>query len=182
MKKSRKHLFALAAGLAFNSTGSTMAQDLTGPLVLKDQGSFFVGGVLEQTDAASGNPAGPAGFGYPNSDGIKVDQMYVQFQVPKGSGKNIPIVMIHGCCLTAKTWEDTPDGRMGWYEYFVRNGHAVYLPDQSSRARSGFDATSINEVKLGLKPASTLPDIFIFGRQSAWDLFRFGANLSNTVA
>ncbi|VTZ27223.1 conserved exported hypothetical protein [Methylocella tundrae] len=159
-----------AGGLTL--AGATMAQDLTGPLVLKDQGSFFVGGALEQTDAMTGTPGGF--LGYSNSDGIKVDQMYVQFQVPKGSARNIPIVMIHGCCLSAKTWEDTPDGRMGWAEYFVRNHHAVYLPDQSARARSGFDATTINEVRLGLKPVSALPNIFTFGRQSAWDLFRFG--------
>lgn len=153
-------------------TGVANALDLSAPLVLVDQGSFFVGGVLKKTDAMTGTPGGF--IGYSNTDDIKVDQMYVQFQVPKGSAHKIPFVMIHGCCLTAKTWEDTPDGRIGWYEYFVRKGHAVYLPDQSSRARSGFDATNINEVRLGLKPASTLPNILIFGREAAWDLFRFG--------
>lgn len=149
---------------------------LTGPLTLKDSGSFFVGGQLTQTDAISTNPKGPAGFGYSNSDVITTDQMYVQFEVPKNTAGKIPVVMIHGCCPTAKSWEDTPDGRMGWYEYFVRRNHAVYLPDQSERARSGFDATSINEVALGEKPASSLPGVFTFGRNSAWDLFRFGAH------
>jgi hypothetical protein len=154
--------------------GAVAKTDLTAPLVLQDSGSFFVGGQLEQSAAISTNPKGPAGFGYSNSDTISVDQMYVQFEVPKGTKGNIPVVMIHGCCLTAKSWEDTPDGRMGWYEYFVRNHHAVYLPDQSGRARSGFDATSINEVALGVNPPSTIPAIFTFGRDSAWDLFRFG--------
>lgn len=174
MQQSKKAamVVAIAGGLIIGDAAS--AANLSGPLVLKDEGSFFVGGVLEQTDAISGSPTGPAGLGYSNSDGIKVDQMYVQFQVPQGARANIPFVMIHGCCLTAKTWEDTPDGRMGWAEYFVRNRHAVYLPDQTSRARSGFDATVINEVTLGLKPPSALPVIFTFGRQSAWDLFRFG--------
>ncbi|HLH10632.1 MAG TPA: hypothetical protein VKV77_01995 [Methylovirgula sp.] len=165
-----------AAACIFGLTiaGHAAADDLTGPLVLMDEGSFFVGGALEHTDAISGNPGGPAGIGYSNTDDIKVNQMYVQFQVPQHAAHNVPIVMIHGCCLSGKTWEDTPDGRMGWAEYFVRNHHAVYLPDQSSRARSGFDATSINEVALGQKPASSLPQIFTFGRVSAWDLFRFG--------
>ena len=144
------------------------------PLTLKDSGSFFVGGMLEQSPAISGTPNGPGNRGYSNTDYITVNQMYVQFQVPKGSAGNIPLVMIHGCCLTAKSWEDTPDGRMGWYEYFTRQHHAVYLPDQSSRARSGFDATSINLVALGQAPSTTLPNIFTFGRNSAWDLFRFG--------
>jgi hypothetical protein len=174
MISKRQSLFAgalLAVGLGAQGAA---AQGATGPLVLKDSGSFFVGGQLELSDAISTNPNGPAGFGYSNSDYITVDQMYVQFEVPKGTAGNIPVVMIHGCCLTAKSWEDTPDGRMGWYEYFVRKNHAVYLPDQSSRARSGFDATSINEVALGLQPPSHLPAIFTFGRNSAWDLFRFG--------
>ena len=155
--------------------GQAGAQDaMTSPLVLKDGGSFFVGGKLQQTDAVSGSPQGPGGFGYSNTDVITVDQMYVQFQVPVKPADSIPIVMIHGCCLSAKSWEETPDGRMGWYEYFVRRHHAVYLPDQSSRARSGFDATAVNEVALGLKPVGTLPRLFTFGRNSAWDLFRFG--------
>jgi len=64
-----------------------------------------------------------------------------------------------------------PDG-LG--EYFVRKHHAVYIPDQSSRARSGFDATTINEVRLGTQPPSALPNIFTFGRNGAWQLFRFG--------
>jgi hypothetical protein len=35
---------------------------------------------------------------------ITVDQMYVRYQVPVGT-LGIPITLIHGCCLTGKTWE-----------------------------------------------------------------------------
>lgn len=174
---SRGKWFTTAGALmaiCLGAQGAWAQGAVTGPLVLKDSGSFFVGGELKQTDAVSGNPAGPGGFGYSNTDTITVNQMYVQYQVPRHAAGNIPIVMIHGCCLTAKSWEDTPDGRMGWYEYFVRMNHAVYLPDQTSRARSGFDATSINEVTLGQRSPSDLPALFTFGRNSAWDLFRFG--------
>ncbi len=171
-----KWLLSAAVFVALGTGAETAAgqSNPATPLILKDSGSFFVGGQLEDSPAISTNPKGPAGFGYSNNDYITVDQMYVQFEVPRGTAGKIPIVMIHGCCLTAKSWEDTPDGRMGWYEYFVRQHHAVYLPDQSGRARSGFDATSINEVALGNQPPSTLPAIFTFGRNSAWDLFRFG--------
>ena len=31
---------------------------------------------------------------------------------------------------------------MGWYEYFVWQGHPVYVPDQVARGRSGFDAST----------------------------------------
>jgi len=37
---------------------------------------------------------------------------------------------MHGCWLSSKTWETTPDGRMGWNEYFVRKNRFVCLPDQ----------------------------------------------------
>jgi hypothetical protein len=100
--------------------------------------------------------------------------MYVQYQVPQGHERHVSVVMLHGCCLGGKTWETTPDGRMGWSEYFVRKGCTVYVPDQSSRARSGFDATTINKVRLGTLPASARPLVFTFGRHAAWDLFRFG--------
>jgi pimeloyl-ACP methyl ester carboxylesterase len=140
-------------------------------LVLQAQGSFFVGGESRQTDATSGTPGG---FLFPNEDVIQVNQMYVQFQIPEADAQHVPVVMLHGCCLTGKTWETTPDGRMGWSEYFVRAHYAVYIPDQTSRARSGFDATTINEVRLGTQPPSALPNIFTFGRSAAWQLFRFG--------
>jgi pimeloyl-ACP methyl ester carboxylesterase len=164
--------YVAALGFAVAAMAPAIGADsLTGPLVLKAQGSFFVGGVTKHTDATSGTPGG---FLFPNPDDIQVNQMYVQFQVPEGDAQHVPIVLLHGCCLTGKTWETTPDGRMGWGEYFVRNNRAVYIPDQSSRARSGFDATTINEVRLGTQPPSALPNIFIFGRNGAWQLFRFG--------
>ena len=47
-----------------------------------------------------------------------------------------PLVLIHGCCLTGKTWETTPDGRMGWDEYLVRRGFPTYVIDQAWRGRS----------------------------------------------
>jgi pimeloyl-ACP methyl ester carboxylesterase len=100
--------------------------------------------------------------------------MYVQYQTPVNGSQHVPVVMVHGCCLSSKTWETTPDGRMGWSEYFVRKGHSVYLADQSSRARSGFDATKINAVKLGHVPPSELPSIGMLSHQFSWVLFRFG--------
>jgi hypothetical protein len=82
--------------------------------------------------------------------------------------------MVHGCCLSSKTWETTPDGRMGWNEYFVRRNRPVYLADQVSRARSGFDATIINQVKQGAAPPSQLPKVLMASHQTSWVLFRFG--------
>jgi hypothetical protein len=73
------------------------------PLVLKAQGSFFVGGEkADQTDVELGN-LGPAGH-------IAVNQMYVRFMVPQDGADNVPVVMVHGATLTGKSWETTPDG------------------------------------------------------------------------
>ena len=107
---------------------------------MQSQGSFTVGGDIVFSDAL-----GTGGSGH-----IAVNQMYVQYKVPP-SGR-VPVVMVHGADLSGKSYETTPDGRMGWEEYFVRKGHAVFLPDQVSRARSGFDPTVFNRRSSGQQP------------------------------
>jgi hypothetical protein len=147
--------------------------DLKKPLVLASQGSFFVGGEKKALPAVP-SPLGPTG------GDITVNQMYVQYQIPVGGDRHRPVVMVHGCCLSSKTWETTPDGRMGWNEYFVRKGRAVYLADQVSRARSGFDPSIINTVKAGAVPPARLPDIIAASHQVAWTVFRFGPTFNTS--
>ena len=142
--------------------------DLKKPLVIASQGSFFVGGESKTLTPAPG-PAILAGGGE-----ITINQMYVQYQIPPDGDRHVPLVMVHGCCLSSKTWETTPDGRMGWDEYFVRRSRPVYLADQASRARSGFDGSVINAVKAGTVPPSQLPNVLMASHQTAWTVFRFG--------
>jgi hypothetical protein len=144
---------------------STPRPDLQKPLVLASQGSFFVGGEKKK--------AVPAGD-------VTVNQMYVSYQIPQGGDRRLPVVMVHGCCLSSKTWETTPDGRMGWNEYFVRRGRAVYLADQVSRARSGFDASVFAAVRAGTMPPTALPAIINASHQVAWTVFRFGPSYPQT--
>src|ERR1041384_3053357 len=96
--------------------------------------------------------------------------------------QHLPVVMVHGCCLSSKTWETTPDGRMGWNEYFVRKDRSVYLADQSSRARSGFDPSVLTAVKAGTVPPSQLPGVFSATHQAAWTIFRFGPKFNEPFA
>src|SRR5262249_33730288 len=117
-------------------------------------------------------PATPGPFA--GSGEITINQMYVQYQIPVSGAQHVPVVMVHGCCLSSKTWETTPDGRMGWNEYFVRKDRAVYLADQSSRGRSGFDGSTINAVRAGTVPPNQLPNILMASHQTAWTVFRFG--------
>lgn len=161
-------LFALALLPAL--AGAQEITDLkpSRELTLQQQGSFYVGGNTHQIDDAyTGTTAGRSGESM-------INQMYVQFQKPARKANVYPIVFVHGCCLSSKTWETTPDGRMGWYEYFTRKGFDTYMADQVGRARSGFDALQYNRVQAGADPASSNPRVLIATDKFAWDVFRFG--------
>jgi hypothetical protein len=160
--------------LALLLAAGALAQKQSKPLVLAEQGSFFVGGenkTLPAPPPAPPRPGGPPTF--PGGD-ITINQMYVQYQIPVNGSRHVPVVMVHGCCLSSKTWETTPDGRMGWNEYFVRKDRPMYLADQVSRARSGFDPSTFSAVKAGTLPPSELPNVLDASHQAAWSIFRFG--------
>jgi len=162
--------------LAVLLVAAASGQKQSKPLVLEEQGSFFVGGETKTlpTPPAPATPPPPGrGPGFAGGD-ITINQMYVQYQIPVNGGRHVPVVMVHGCCLSSKTWETTPDGRMGWNEYFVRKLRPVYLADQVSRGRSGFDPSAFNAVKAGTVPLSQLPNILDASHQAAWSIFRFG--------
>ncbi|HEX4328939.1 MAG TPA: esterase, partial [Burkholderiales bacterium] len=165
---SRGFCAALSAALILALAGCASQGDTaTQPLVLESQGSFFIGGRDIKSDTLSTLPA------YTASGTVTVEQMYVHYEVP-ASRTGVPITLIHGCCLTGKTWETTPDGRMGWDEYFVRKGFPVYVIDQVSRGRSAANATAIDAVKMGKAGAAALPPVFAAGHEGAWAIFRFG--------
>jgi pimeloyl-ACP methyl ester carboxylesterase len=157
---------ATAAPGTGSSPGAATSTQRT-PLVLADEGSFFVGGREVASDTLSLTQK------YDPHGTVTVDQMYVQYQIPMHA-RRYPITLIHGCCLTGKTWETTPDGRMGWQQYFVRKGYATYTIDQAGRGRSATDVSGINAVHLGKAAADTLPAVFAAGHEAAWTIFRFG--------
>jgi pimeloyl-ACP methyl ester carboxylesterase len=100
------------------------------PLVIKDQGAFFVGGRYDQ-------PVDPT---------YMYGQMYVRYQIPLDKGrhhhgkwsraKKLPVVMIHGGGQLGTSFTGTPDDRPGWADYFLREGWPVYVVDQPGRGRS----------------------------------------------
>jgi pimeloyl-ACP methyl ester carboxylesterase len=97
-----------------------------GPLVLENEGYFFVGG--HYFDAADG------------SGQFMADQMFVEFEIPRPVRHPYPIVMIHGGGQTGTNFEGTPDNREGWAEFFLRLGYAVYIVDQPGRGDSAYQA------------------------------------------
>ena len=166
-------LFVTAAIAGLISAEEKRHEEAQKPLVLASQGSFFVGGESKTVSLPGRDPKAPVVPGQ-----VTINQMYVQYQIPPAGPRHVPVVMVHGCCLSSKTWETTPDGRMGWNEYFVRKNRSVYLADQASRARSGFDASTIEGVKAGTLPSSELPSIFAATHQTAWSIFRFGPSFN----
>jgi pimeloyl-ACP methyl ester carboxylesterase len=168
-------LASLTLAGIIGATNRAEAQDVTDlqtpqrPLVLKAQGSFFVGGhSVDQTGTEVG------GYGFFPGGHITIDQMYVQYMIPEENHHEISVIMIHGGTLSGKSWETTPDGRMGWDEYFVRHGHAVYKPDQVSRGRSGFNQAVYNDVRAGLASPASQPLITRLSDEVNWTIFRFG--------
>src|SRR5438477_6887211 len=120
---THKPLFRiLPAILLATLVGSVAAQEtpkvkkfLTKPLVIEDQGSFFIGGVPKVTNYATvPAPGTPNPVPAPNQ--ITIGQMYVEFQIPAVKKRNTPpVIMVHGSSHTGVCLESTPDGREGWY-------------------------------------------------------------------
>jgi len=153
-----------------NAQGSPSAKSsLGGPLILADQGSFFVGGRTIVTD---GYPNATPLFDFLKPGEVTVDQMYVQYMIPAViSGP--AVIMMHGFNHTGATFETTPDGREGWATYFARKGFPVYVIDQPGRGRSGFDPSSFNRAKTSGDPSGQ-PAIPYYPMKYAWSVFRFG--------
>jgi len=171
--------WVLVSAAAATGQVPTSVEVPSSPLVLKSRGSFILGGEsVRQTPAQLSSI-----FGRPLPEGghVSVHQMFVEFMVPM-TGDGVPVVMLHGATLTGKTYDTTPDGRMGWYEYFVRRGHPVYVPDQVSRGRSGVDVSVYNDVRAGARPASALANAFRQSDEINWTVFRFGPRVGTPFA
>lgn len=164
-------------GAVMLAASNALAQDLSRvqppsePLVLQSRGSFLIGG--DEVERSGGQLSSIFGDPLPEGGPIIVNQTYVEYMVPQNVS-GVPVVMLHGATLSGKTYDTTPDGRMGWYEYFVRQGHPTYVPDQVSRGRSGFDPSIFNDVRTGRVPPSELPAIFQQNQKINWTTFRFG--------
>jgi hypothetical protein len=164
-------LIAVAASAAGTQETPKTKKFLTKPLVIEDQGSFFIGGVPKVTSYAV--VPGPNQSATPAQ--ITIGQMYVQFQIPSHKKPGMPpVIMVHGSTHTGACLESTPDGREGWEPYFVRQGLSTYVVDQAGRGRSGFDESVIHEAAAVIKNGDVpkgLAEIPAFGRitdNGAW--------------
>ena len=123
-----------------------MKKFLTKPLVIEDQGSFFIGGVPKVTDYATvPAPNRPRAAG-PNQ--ITIGQMYVQFQIPPTKKARHALAGDHGAridLIRPRAWSRRRTAAKAGIRTFVRKGISTYIVDQAGRGRSGFDESVIHE-------------------------------------
>ena len=116
-------------------------------IVLRGMGSFHVGGRIAEVSGRPVReiqrmPGGPLSKLDPNGQ-FMVEQMYVQYFLPKNRKGKYPLLMWHGGGLTGATYESTPDGREGWVNMFIRKGWDTYVSDAVERGRSGFASPDV---------------------------------------
>jgi len=108
------------------------------PVLLRDMGSFHVGGrVIE----ISGQPIKEVVFtpgGVPAkvdpNGAYQIEQMYVQYFLPQSRKGKLPLLMWHGGGLSGVTYETKPDGGEGWLTMFIRRVGTSTSPTRSSAA------------------------------------------------
>ncbi|KAF8897146.1 Alpha/Beta hydrolase protein [Infundibulicybe gibba] len=69
---------------------------------------------------------------------IAAGQLYVEHLTPAKVTQPLPIVLIHGHGMTGTNFLNTPDGRLGWADFFMSKGYELYIVDQPSRGRSAW--------------------------------------------
>ncbi|HSB62351.1 MAG TPA: hypothetical protein VLI67_11570, partial [Vicinamibacteria bacterium] len=140
------------------------------PLVLREQGSFFVGG--QPIFTLTGNDTNPAGSRNPGT--ATINQTYVEYQIPVARESRYPLVLLPGGGHFGKVYETTPDGREGWATYFLRRGFAVYNADGVNRGASSYDITDIVLARQGAAPLTAIPNMNRYTYELAWTQFRIG--------
>ncbi|HZH08175.1 MAG TPA: alpha/beta fold hydrolase [Lautropia sp.] len=158
--RSISALVFLGASLAFSP--ATFAYEVS------EVGSFHVGGRqvtlagLPEREIVFSAGAPPIKVN-PNGD-FEAGQMYVQYVKLGAPTAKYPLLLWHGGGLTGVTWETKPDGGAGWQQFFLRNGHDVYVSDAVERGRASW--ARYPEIFKG--------EPFFRTKKEGWELFRIG--------
>jgi acyl dehydratase/pimeloyl-ACP methyl ester carboxylesterase len=101
------------------------------PLVIRQQGSFAIGGTVLRSPGKYDSTRGGA-----DGQTLHGDHAFVTYQVPVHARRH-PLVYVHGNAQFSKTWQTTPDGREGFQNIFLRRGFSTYLVDSPRRGAAG---------------------------------------------
>jgi len=168
--KTRSILTVLAMALTLGSLPAGTNAGPPVPILIQEQGSFFVGGqpfyslTGNDTSAVSGRNPGTA----------MINQSYVEYQIPLAQKSPYPVILLPGGGHFGKVYETTPDGREGWATYFVRTGFPVYNADGVNRGASSWDMTNVALGSQGVAPITDLPRMNRYTHELAWTQFRIG--------
>lgn len=113
-------------------------------LVIAKQGMFSSGGTV--TDPVEGGYDPTQNWLDTTRAGntAHVDHANVFYQIPESDNGN-PIVYLHGYGQSRMGWMTTPDGREGWSDIFLKNGHSAFLVDQPRRGEAGGTASMTHD-------------------------------------
>lgn len=132
----KKLLTVLLTVVMLFSTLTAFAEEADTTLSLADIGMFSAGGTV--TEPVEGDYDPTQNWMDVNRPGntAHVNHTNVLYLTPAEDNGN-PIVYLHGYGQSRMGWLTTPDGRDGWAQMFLRNGHAAYLVDQPGRGEAG---------------------------------------------
>lgn len=139
-------------------------------LQIADQGIFSSGGTVtepvegefdETTNWLDSTRAGNTAH---------VDHANVLYQRPVNETE-LPMVFLHGYGQSRMGWMTTPDGREGWSDMFLRDGHSVFLVDQPRRGEAGSTTAMTND---NIDTWSAESKEYMPGDQAWYTHFRIG--------
>ena len=105
-------------------------------LMIASQGLFSSGGTVTDPVEGEYDPTSNWMDATRAGNTAHIDHANVLYQISVNDNGN-PIVYLHGYGQSRMGWMTTPDGRDGWSNIFLRNGHAAFLVDQPRRGEAG---------------------------------------------
>lgn len=154
---SKAIVFIISILFIFSACKQSPENDRSGLLMIKEQGSFAVGGTVIQNEGTF-NPITRT----PEGQTYHGDHAYITYQIPDNARK-LPLVFWHGIGQFSKTWETTPDGHEGFQNIFLKRNFGVYLINQPRRGNAGRST-----VEATIKPIPDEQEWFSTFRLGVW--------------
>lgn len=144
-------------------------------VVLRDAGSQMVGGTQATVSGQAPKEVRYAASAPPlrtDPNGTyQTGQAYVQW-LKLARPRGLPVLFLNGGTATGGMWETTPDGRPGWRDIILREGHDVWQVDAPGKGRAGYQPF----------PMVTPGEPIFRPNEGSWTLLRLGSRYSPDAA